>query len=669
VNLGKYIGRTILGLVLLWVLQGQAQDPTSRFRSMGGGKNSGKDTALKHRTGMEDSITISFRFMDSSRLRKFDSSVTDFYKKYPVPASYIDLGNFGNAAKDLVFNPRMNPGWDPGWHSYDIYTFTVDETRFYTTTRPYSELGYLLGGHAEQMINLVHTQNIKPNWNFALQYRLINSPGIFQNQNTNHNNYRFSSWYQSRNKRYQAFLVLVASKIESSENGGLRNASDLDSIAYTNRSTVPTQLGPNSLYNTNFFSANISTGTIYSKGTYLLRQQYDFIGKKDSIVTDSTVIPLFYPRFRAEHTIQYSNYNYRFTDQNPDSSFYIHNYNFISTPDTFGLKDYWRQLINDLSVYQFPYVKNPQQFIKVGISLENLWGYFDAGSLTFYNVFVHGEYRNRTRNQKWDVEANGKFYLNGTDAGDYSAFLSLKRLISSQLGSLEIGFRNVNQTPSFAFSSESSFGFGVPAGNFKKENTTNLFGFLEEPKLGLKLGASYYLLNNYSYFYNYYQASQQSSLFSILQITGEKQFILHRNWIWHLSVILQQKTGPSPINMPLLLALNQIGYEGKLGYKNLNISFGAELRYYTPYSADGYSPLTGQFFAQNSTTISQQLPDINAYVHLRIRSFTGYARAENLNTLQINSNGIGFTNYNFVAPGYPSTGLRLRLGIFWGFVN
>jgi hypothetical protein len=645
-----------------------AQDPTSRIRNMGG-KNNNKDTALQHRTGMEDSITINYRFLDSSRLRKIDSSVTDFYKRYPLPGTYIDLGNFGTAAKNLVFSPQMNPGWDPGWHAYDIYAFTADETKFYTTTRPYSELGYLLGSHSEQMINLIHTQNIKPNWNFALQYQLINSPGTFQNQNTNHNNYRFSSWYQSKSRRYQAFLIIVASKLESSENGGLKNNSDLDSNTYTLTSTIPTQLGLNSAYSTNFFSANVTTGTIYTKGTYIVRQQYDIIGKKDSIVTDSTVIPLFYPKFRAEHTIAYSNYNYRFIDQNPDSSFYIHNYNFISTPDTFSLRDYWSQLVNDLSLYQFPDAKNAQQFFKAGASFENLKGYFNSGSISLYNVFLHGEYRNKTRNQKWDVEANGKFYLNGANSGDYSAYLSLKRLISNQLGSLQVGFRNVNRTPSFAFNPESSFGFGVPEGNFKKENTTNLFGSLEQPKLRLKLTGSYYLINNYSYFYEYFKANQQSNLFTVLEVTAEKSIVLHKNWIWHVYVILQQEAGASPLNIPLLLTRNQIGYEGKLGFKNLNISFGAEFRYYTPYKADGYSPLTGQFFIQNSTTIRQQLPDINAYVHLRIRSFTGYARAENLNTAQINSNGFGFTNYNFVAPGYPYPGLRLRLGIFWGFVN
>jgi hypothetical protein len=95
-----------------------------------------------------------------------------------------------------------------------------------------------------------------------------------------------------------------------------------------------------------------------------------------------------------------------------------------------------------------------------------------------------------------------------------------------------------------------------------------------------------------------------------------------------------------------------------------------EFRYYTPYKADGYSPVIGQFFTQTQTTIAQKLPDITAYLHFRIRSFVAYLRTENLNTAQISqANGFGFTNNNFVAPSYPDAGLKIRLGIYWSFVN
>ncbi|MDP4212412.1 MAG: putative porin [Bacteroidota bacterium] len=645
----------------------QSQNPLSRFKGMGGGRSKTGDS-LQHR--VDDTITINFRYLDSSRLQKIDSSIYDFYQRYPLPATFIDLGNLGNAAHDLVFHPLMKPGWDPGWHAYDPYIFTMDETKFFNTTKPYSELGYIIGTKAEQMINVIHTQNINRNWNALFQYRLINSPGQFNNQSTNHNNYRFSSWYASKNKRYQAFLVLLGSKLQSAENGGIRNISDLESPVYANRYSVPTKIGASNVFSNNPFGVEVTTGTHYTLATYMLRQQYDIIGKKDSIVTDSTVIPLFYPRFRAEYTLSYQTYHYRYLDDNPDTTYYIQNLNFIATPDTIKLGDTWHNLSNDFSLYSFPDAKNPQQFVKAGITFQSLHGNYDAGERSLYNISLHGEYRNKTRNKKWDIEALGNFYLSGYNAGDYNAYISLQRQISKNLGFLRAGFENVSRTLSSAWNEESSFGFGVPPGFFKKENVIHLFGSIDQPKLGLRLNADYYLLNNYPYFQNYYEAAQESNPFNILQISADKVIHVSRRWVLRTKLILQQRAGNSPVNIPLFVTHNQFGYEGKLGFKNLVIAFGVELRYYSPYKADGYSPVVGQFFTQTETTIKQKLPDIGAYVNFRIRSFVAYVRTENLNTMQVSkAYGFGFTNNNFVAPDYPSPGLRIRVGIFWSFVN
>jgi hypothetical protein len=115
---------------------------------------------------------------------------------------------------------------------------------------------------------------------------------------------------------------------------------------------------------------------------------------------------------------------------------------------------------------------------------------------------------------------------------------------------------------------------------------------------------------------------------------------------------------------------NRIGYEGNLGFKSLDIALGAEVRYHTSYKADGYSPLLGQFYYQDSISISNKLPTIAAYVHFRIRPFKAFIRAENLNTARkVSSGGFGFTNNNLVAPGYAMPGLQIKLGIYWSFVN
>jgi hypothetical protein len=92
-----------------------------------------------------------------------------------------------------------------------------------------------------------------------------------------------------------------------------------------------------------------------------------------------------------------------------------------------------------------------------------------------------------------------------------------------------------------------------------------------------------------------------------------------------------------------------------------------ELRYHTPYYANNYSPVLGQFFYQDSVRIDNR-PELHAFFNFRIRSFKAYVRAENLNTLKF-SGSPGFTAHNFAAPDYPYPGLVLRLGIYWSFVN
>ena len=170
---------------------------------------------------------------------------------------------------------------------------------------------------------------------------------------------------------------------------------------------------------------------------------------------------------------------------------------------------------------------------------------------------------------------------------------------------------------------------------------------------------------------HYYESikdpSQYSTVFNFLRVSLFKQFRISKNFNWRTWVVLQQKAGDAPLNLPLLFTRNQVGYDGKLGFKNLNLSTGLEIRYFTPYKSQGYSPAIGQFYYQDTTTIKMQIPEIAAYAHFNIRSFTAYVRAENLNTFDIGSGG--FLNNQVLTPGYPYPGMNIRIGIFWSFVN
>lgn len=642
------------------------------MRSVRGG---GGNDSLRHRNRNEDSVTIYYRYLDSSRHYKLDSSVNDFTTRFPIPATNIFLGNLGTASRSILFSPSMTPGWDPGFHAFDIYKWKPEAIRFFNTTRPYTELNYLLGSRTEQIVEAMHTQNIKPNWNASFRYRFINSPGFFQNQHTNHNNILFSSWYEGKAKRYNNYFFVLANNLQSAENGGIK--SDLylkETVTYKDRFNIPTVLGENQEYSNDFFSTSISIGNRYREFTILMRQQYD-LGKKDSIVTDSTVIPLFYPRLRFEHTISYNEDKYQFIDQaqttSSDSEYYYNNYGITINPgDSLNVRDRWKNLTNDFSIYQFPDAKNLQQFVRLGASLQMLKGEFDSASSSLYNVIFHAEYRNKTRNQKWDAELNGNFYSAGFNSGDYNAHISLKRYVGKKSqGYAEIGFENVNRSPSFLYDTRSSFYFDKSATNgFKKENSTHIFASIYQQGLKLRLAGDYYLVSNYTYFTDFSKLQQYEPLFNFLRISAQKIFRLGKHWNWYADVYVQQKTGGVQLNTPLIFTRNRIAFEGHF-FRNLDLSTGVELKYHTSYKADNYSPVLGQFFYQDSVTISNR-PDISAFLHFRIRSFKAFVRVENLNTMQITEQGgFGFTHNNLAAPGYPYPGLQIRLGVWWNFVN
>jgi hypothetical protein len=625
---------------------------------------------VERRDYSDDSLQVQVYFLNATRPVTFDTSIRDYTSRFPIPATHIFLGNDGSATKSLLFSTPLRSGWDPGFHSLDVYKWKVENVRFFNTPRPYTELGYMLGASQEQMIEILHTQNIRPHWNASFQYRLLSAPGIFRNQKNNHNSYQFASWYQSPDKRYNNYFVIINNKLEAGESGGILSDKDyLNNSIYERRFTIPTNIGgePFSRPNVPF-----TTGRKENESSFLLRQQYDF-GRKDSLVTDSTVVSLFYPRLRFEHTLRYSKYNYTFQDftsteinNRPDSVYYDSLYNIKFSPgDSVFVQDRWREWSNDFSVYQFPDANNLQQFIKAGIELQLLKGTLRNTDQSFYNIIVHGEYRNRTKNQKWDMVASGRLHTAGLNSGDYHAYVSLQRLLSKQLGTLQIGFENINRSPSFIYDQRSSFYFDTPK-SFSKENTAHFFANYFIPKLGLQLKGDYYFVNNYLYLNGHSSLQQDAAIFNLLRVSGLKTFKLNRYWKLHSEVYVQQKAGGAAINVPVIYTRNRLAYEGRV-FRNLNLSTGIEVRYNTPYKADNYSPVPGQFFYQDTLTITNR-PDVHLFFHMRIKTFKAFVRLENLNTVST-TNGFGFNRNNLAAPYYPTPGMFFRFGIYWTFVN
>jgi hypothetical protein len=362
----------------------------------------------------------------------------------------------------------------------------------------------------------------------------------------------------------------------------------------------------------------------------------------------------------------YDTYKYKFQDQAPDDSLYVTFYNFKPLSDTILFEDKWQVLSNQFSLISFPEKNNLNQFVKLGAALEYIRGSFRVSDTTISNFILSGEYRNKTRNKLWDIQANATIYLIGPYVGNYQAYASLQKNLKNNKGSLVVGALNVNRTPSFLTKNAISSFPVLSNSNFKDENTLKLFTRLYIQPLSLLVEGNYYIATNYTYFRNSFEAAQESTLFNLIQLRGEKKITLSRNFNWYSELVVQQASANPPVNLPLALTRNRVALEGVF-FTNLNLSTGLEMRYYLPYRGDNFNPINGQFFFQDSTRLANR-PDINLFLHFRIKSFKGFIRAEGLNTVNF-EDGFNFTKFNFHAPNYGSRGFWFRMGIWWSFVN
>jgi len=625
-----------------------------------------KNDSLQRRDQYADSITIFYKYYNNNDAHSLDTSINDFFVHYPIPYTSYSLGNLGAASKSYLTNSISHAGLDYGFHAYDTYNYTLAETPFYQTTRPYTELGYLLGGKGEQLIEIKHTQNKQKQLNFSFDYRFSNAPGNVKNQSANANNMRITMHFQSKRKQHETFLVMLSNKIGSSENGGLINGALLDSLSLNNPYELDTRLGVSGLSFKNPFNTSITTGSTYKDNTLLWKQTYD-IGQKDSIVKDTVTTYMFYPRLRFQSELKYTSSQFLFADNKPDSLMYQQYFGYTLKPGAeMMLQDTWNKLSEEFSLVSFPEKTNSNQYLQLGGGYQTYHvSFMNKPSWSNYDLYAFGVYKNKTKNQLWDMLAAGKLFLNGFYSGDYEAQVYLSRILNDKGNYIKLAFQNFNRTPSANLLGYTQFPIKALPG-ITKENTIDMMGVLGNQRKEWRLQVNYQLINNYNYFNSGYQPVSYSGVINYLRFQAENKVALSTHWNWYNQLNVQLVDQNGPIHVPLVLTRQRIAFEGNF-YKNLNLSTGLEFIYHTDYKADMYMPFTGQFYTQNDFTLHNR-PTSNAFLHFMIKRLKGYIRLENLNTLIPTSSALG-TAYNFSAKSYPTNSMWFRVGIWWNFIN
>src|SRR5690606_20827505 len=121
----------------------------------------------------------------------------------------------------------------------------------------------------------------------------------------------------------------------------------------------------------------------------------------------------------------------------------------------------------------------------------------------------------------------------------------------------QVGFQNVNRTPSFIMSEYNTDVSGdryslsafpsYPNESFKKENITRIFAVVNVPPAALQLTGDYYLVTDLAYFSGLYTPAQSSSVFNVLNIGAYKKIQVAKHLNWYLQGNVQQVAGNAPV--------------------------------------------------------------------------------------------------------------------------
>jgi len=674
--------------------------PTTAGGTLGG---SHKDTSAMSKSNTskwkDEEAKAHYEKLNSAKLYTPDTSVHNFERRPFIQPWYKDLGNMGSAASNLMFTPDATFGPSLGYHVFDIYRFDADQMNFYNTNRPYSVFSYQLGSKQEQTAGLLHSQNIRPNWNITFEYRKINSPGFYKVQRTNHDNAYLSTNYKSLDKRYTLYATITYNKEQLDENGGIVQYGELSDPAYIDRKTVDVA------YANDQYSLTRSTvSNVLRDFTFMLQHSYTWGEEDTTYSTDSTSYTYkLKPRFSLTHYFEVGSEKHEFKDLAPDSlqftTLFAHTF-LSSTPgyytpgeDSVETQQKWVWIENKIMLNGF--LGKSEDPLKFSIGAGNRYDVFTSKPVyniikdslpnldyslgqdqtTMLNSYLAGNImKEALRPGDWEYGITGKYIFSGSYSGNMQANAEIGKTFDSSKGSIVAGVsQQISDAPYNMTHIENRF---VRLDyTFNQQSISSVYFSVDFRKLRLTAGVKAFVINNYFYINDSEKPAQYNIPFNVTAFWIRKVFKAG-NWYLDNELVYQQAPVNAPVNVPALMGRHALSYERSMFKNAIKIATGAEVRYQTSYNLPGYDAILNQFFYQNNSYVSNN-PEFSIFLNFRVKHLRAFVMVDQLqqvflsNTINyvgtpvINYNGSG---YNYV-PVYAAQNTMVRFGFSWVLIN
>ncbi|WP_246014039.1 putative porin [Flavobacterium dankookense] len=523
----------------------------------------------------------------------------------------------------------------------------VNDINYYSVATPITELYFKTVMQQGQSVDALIAVNTSERFNMSVAFKGLRSLGKYINQLSSTGNFRFTTSYNTLNKRYFLNFHFTGQDFLNGENGGITTIEDFEgeNPDFDNRARLEVYL---------------TDAKSFMKG-----KRY-FLDHNFRINSKAASNNLFI-------THQF-NYETKFFE-----------YNQRTVPSTIGTTrinrfgdSYLTAGINDHTRYN-------RMYNKVGAIYENTTlGKFQFFAEDFrYNYFynkilildsgivpsklsdeintVGGQYE--YRKNKW----NGIFQYSNSISNQPMTNLDAQLTYKlNEKNEFHFQYQMLNKIPDHIYNLyQSSYVQYNWANDFNNEKINNLQATAKTQWFDATLKIS--SINDYLYFSNaatnplqqIISPKQYDKTINYLSIKASREF----KW-WKLALdntILYQQVDQKDdiLNVPQITTRNSLYFTNFFFKKALFLQTGFTLNYFTKYYMNDYNPVVTEAFVQTDRKIGD-FPMLDFFVNARIRQTRIFLKAEHFNTL--------FSpNKYYTAPNYPYRDFMVRFGLIWTF--
>lgn len=527
----------------------------------------------------------------------------------------------------------------------------ANEIRYSSVATPVTELYFKTVMKQGQNVDAFFTVNISPRLNFSIAYKGLRSEGRYINQLSSTGNFRFTTSYNTLNKRYFANAHFVSQDILNEENGGITTIEDFESENpdFQNRERLEVYL---------------TDAKSFLKGK---RVFLDHLFRVNSNKGSNNL----YVSHQFNYENKYFEYNQATVPSSVDGRTV---YRFGDSYKTSG--------INDQTHYN-------KTYNKVGLIYENTTlGKFQFYADDFFSNFYYNQIlilddetvpsslsrRINSIAGQYDYQKNkwtGKFLF--TRSVTNQSLSNMEAKLQYELNDetqLSFQYQNINKLANDNYNLyQSSYVNYNWSNDFKNEKINSIIVNAYSPWVDVSV--QYSTLNDHLYFAD---VSTPDQIASRQQIIAPSQYA---NTINYLSVkasnefkygkfaldntILYQKVDQSNaiLNVPEFLTRNTLYFSQEMFRKALFLQTGVTFNYFTNCYANEYNPVIAEFFVQNNKEIGN-FTNFDFFINAKIQRTRIYLIAEHFNS--------SFSGNNFYSsPNNPYRDFMIRFGLVWNF--